>query len=242
MKKIALLVGSFALGALAKGDDLYENTSYLSYERFGIGAQAGTLGYGLHLTYDITHYLYFKAEFNTATYDTDLDLDDAEGQGSLDFSSAGITLNYNPLRFAPILDGFRLTAGFFAVDNRIEVVVSDSSDPVEIGSISVPVGPNDALTGQATYDSAAPYLGIGWDWMIGSKDQFTFSIDVGALFTGTPETVIEANDSLRTTIARITGSQQAVDQVIADEKAQYDEDIEDFSIYPVVKLAVAIRF
>jgi len=240
------IVGLTTCGVVSADVSLYEETSWVSYERLGVGAQIGTTGIGAHATYDITEYLYLKAEFNTFSYDSEFDLDGADGDGSLELSSFGATLNYNPLRFAPVVDGFRFTAGMYAVDNRVTVEVSDAGESIDVGDVTeVVLDADDVLAGEAAFNSVAPYVGVGWDWMIGSKDQFTFSFDLGALFTGSPEVDVEARGGLTDTIetrAADLGISQSVNDILDDEASAFEEDVDALTIYPVIKLSAGWRF
>jgi len=239
MKHTLLLSACFFLGASFGSNSALAGLSLLSSERTGIGVQAGTLGYGAYITYDISKSWYLKAEFNTADYDRDFEENGVDYDGNLDFSSTGITLNVLPFRKAPLIDGFRLTAGVYAVDNTVVINASGAGSSLTLGDANLPVllGANDSLDGEVTFDSVAPYAGIGWDWMLGKRDQFIFSIDAGVIFVGEPDVELQGNGNLLTTIGGAS-AQQIIDQ----EEAALVEELEDFNLFPVVKLSIGWKF
>jgi len=236
MKKALSIIACSLLSTTYALDDIYKGVGLLSMKRAGVGAHVGTLGYGGHITYDLSRSWYLKAELNTASHDEEFDEDGVKYDGNLDFNSNGITLNLLPFRKAPLLDGFRITGGIYAVDNRVTIKATgdNNTNQIDIGSVTnVSLTSNDQLDGEVVFDSVAPYAGVGWDWMLGKKDGFTISLDAGVVFTGTPEVNLQGNASLESLVGATA---------IAEEQDNLREEFKDLDMYPVIKLSVGLRF
>ena len=201
-------------------------------DRFGVGAQVGTNGIGGHLTFDITNWLYLKGEVGGFSYDgIDFDSEGAEYEGDLDLFAAGITVNVLPFEYfdVPVMRGFRLSAGAYRIDHSLDVRTTGAEAGGDFETDLNGFNPDGALTGSAEFSDFAPYVGIGWDWRMGSEDQFVISLDVGVIFVGSAEVDLDNNSG-----------NPALD---VDE---FEDDIEDetdkFEIYPLVQLGVGYRF
>ena len=51
---------------------------------------------------------------------------------------------------------------------------------------------DDAASMALTYDTFAPYAGIGWDTTFGDDDRWGFTFDIGVVFSGSPDFAIIA--------------------------------------------------
>lgn len=206
-----------------------QSTDFLN--NFGIGAHAGTQGFGGHLTYDINEKLYLRGEFNLFSFtEEDLELDDIIYDGELDLSSFGVTLNYVPWE-----SGFRVSAGLFSLDNTVSIDANAADQELTIGDTVFDTGGlNDRAFGEAGFDTIAPYVGIGVDLEFGRRDQWAFSVDLGVLFVGEPDVDF-----------RVEGT--AIEAAITEADIQAEEDsisddIEAFQFYPVFKIGLTYRF
>lgn len=197
--------------------------------QWGLGIQAGTQGAGLHLRYDLNPSLYFKLEGNYMGWKDEIEVDDITYKGDLDFGNIGLTANYLP--FAGY--GFRLTAGAFFGKNEFDGE-STSTGTLELNGTTYPITSADKLMGTVEYDTFNPYLGIGWDWALGEKKNFIIGLDAGVSYLGEPTTTLTATGTLAT-IPGITADLDA-------ERIAFQDDLEDFQFYPVLKLSFTYRF
>ena len=226
--KVLSIVGCSLVG-LAAADESWVN-------KLGVGAQAGTTGFGGMLTYDVTDWVYFKAEFNTLTYtESDLEIDGTTYDGELDFMNAGLSVNVRPLHMLPIVDGLKVVAGVYKVNNTVHIEASREGDMVEIAGTPYMLDADDRIIGDAEFDSIAPYLGLGWDWSFGMDDTFTFSLEAGALITGAPDVEFSVSGN------EVGGSVITSEQIAA-ETAEFEDEVDQISVLPVVKVGALLRF
>jgi hypothetical protein len=202
---------------------VFSTTGQAEGSGIGIGVHAGTLGYGIDATYGITESINIRGQYNTIG----LDDDDTDGglnyNYDLDWNTYGILVDWHPFS-----GGFRVSAGYFINNN--ELTGNASGTDVEVGNTTYAgtVG----LKSAVTFDSSAPYLGVGWGNAAEHNSQLSFMFEVGALLQGSPKV------SLVETSATPTVSQADLDV----EAAQLQSDIEEFDVYPVVTLGIAYQF
>ena len=191
-------------------------------EGFGIGLHAGTLGFGIDATYGITDSINIRGQYNTIG----LDDDDTDGglnyNYDLDWNTYGILVDWHPFS-----GGFRLSAGYFINNNELTGTASGTN--VEVGNTTYPgtVGLKSAIT----FDSSAPYFGVGWGNATEKNSRLSFMFELGALLQGSPKVSLVETSAI--------GVSQADLNV---EAAQLQADISEFDVYPVVTLGIAYQF
>ncbi|MGB5398255.1 MAG: hypothetical protein WBN96_14005 [Gammaproteobacteria bacterium] len=192
-------------------------------EGIGMGVHAGTLGYGIDLTYGITESINIRGQYNTIG----LDDDDTDGgltyNYDLDWNTYGILVDWHPFS-----GGFRVSAGYFINNNELTGIASGTDVEVGNNTYAGPVGLKSAIT----FDSSAPYLGVGWGNAAEHNSKLSFMFEIGALLQGSPKI------SLVETSAAPTVSQADLNA----EAAQVEADISEFDVYPVVTLGLAYQF
>ena len=198
--------------------------------------QAGSQGIGPVLTYDVSDWLTISAEGNFFSYSVEAEeIDDITYDGDLDLFSAGLSVTARPFYENSVAGGFKLVAGVFAVDNTVNLRATAednlSAVEVEIGEFTGLLDGDDAVNAEVGFDSIAPYVGLGWDWFLGQEDQVKLSLDVGVLFVGDPDVNVSVEGALAV----------SEDDIQAEEDS-IREELEDVSIYPVVKLGLVYRF
>lgn len=192
-------------------------------EGIALGLHAGTLGYGIDATYGISETFNIRGQYNTI----DLDEDDTDGginyNYDLDWNTFGVLVDWHPFS-----GGFRLSAGYYINNNELTGIGSGTN--VEVGNTTYPG--TVSLKSAVTFDSSAPYVGIGWGNAAEKNSRLSFMFEVGALFQGSPKV------SLVETSATPVVSQADLDV----EAAQLEDDISEFDVYPVVTVGLAYQF
>lgn len=192
-------------------------------EGIGVGLHAGTLGYGLDVTYGISESLNIRGQYNTIG----LDGDDTDGgityDYELDWNTYGILVDWHPFS-----GGFRLSAGYFINNNELTGRASETNPTVGNTAYNGVV----SLKSAVTFDSSAPYVGMGWGNAAEKNDRLSFMFEIGALLQGSPKV------SLVETSPGSLVSQADLDA----EAAELESDISEFDVYPVVTLGLAYQF
>ncbi|WP_448563653.1 hypothetical protein [Thalassotalea ganghwensis] len=214
-----------------------------------IALKAGTLGAGLELDYQVNEQLNFRLQANGYSYDDDFEEDGIDYSGEIDLSTTGVLIDWRPFSGT-----FRLSAGFYANGNELSGLGVDNGDQgFEIGDQVYYSNPSDPLSLALNVElgkSSAGYLGIGWGNHAPSG--WTFSFELGVLFTDTPKVDLNASGSAivqsngQVYVFDVSDSSnplvQELNDNIAIERANLENDISDFEAYPVIALGIGYRF
>lgn len=209
---IALAVGSATV--TSADDDLW------------FGVKAGTLGLGVEATWRPVPYLDVRAGYNGFSYEDTRTEAGINYDGELDLSTVYATAN---LRVP--LSPFRVTAGVFSNGNEV-ILVSRDNDSFTVGGQTFQASDVGRLEARGTFDSVAPYAGIGFDFRI--ADTIGLSLDAGVLFQGAVDVAMSASGPIAT-------DQTFIDQLEA-ERQELQDEIGDYEHYPVISLGFNVNF
>ncbi len=193
----------------------------------GISAKVGTLGWGADLTVGIIDQLNVRVGYNAYSDDADYD-DDDDNSYLAEFSLQTIPVM---LDWHPFSGNFRISAGVVLNDNEVTASVTPGEE-FEFNGVDYEV---EDLFGALTFDDMATYVGIGFGNAANSGGRFNLTLDVGAMYHGTPELTATAT-------ASNAALQTELNNNLAIEVADANEDIESFKWYPVVSIGLSFRF
>jgi hypothetical protein len=197
---------------------------------YNLGLKFGTLGLGLDLSTPVTEALSVRFNVNGLTYSDTQEIDDVNYDGDLDLLTVGALLDYYPTS-----TNFRLSGGVYYNDNKFSgTAVPTATTVVELNGVDYGVDDIGRVDSEVTFNTFAPYLGLGWGNRV-EESGWGFSLDVGAMYHGEPESKIDV------VINNPTIEQQIRDDVEA-EKRSAQEDISDYKFYPVVMVGVNYSF
>lgn len=220
MNRLALF-GSLALGAT-----LMASPAHADNDNFWIGAKAGTLGLGLEGTWRVLPYLDLRAGFNTFS------MDDEQSEAGIDYDvDLDLSTFYATANLRAPLSPFRATVGVFSNSNEVALVSRDSSS-FTIGGSTFTAGQVGTLRGDVGFDSFAPYAGVGLDFRF--IDRVGLHFDAGVLFQGAPELTLRADGPI--------ASDPTFQAELEAERAELQDELDDFELYPVVSVGLSVNF
>lgn len=194
--------------------------------QWGVGVKAGTLGLGVEGRWSGLPYVDFRLGANAYTYADDGTQAGVLYEGDLDLETFFVTANFHfPL------SPFRLTAGVMANGNEFNMVSAEPGD-FTIGGDFYTGAEVGTLTGNTSFSSTAPYVGLGFDFELFGKAGLNF--DVGVLMQGDPEVTLVADGLL----ADDPGFQASLEA----ERQDLEDEMSDFKVYPVVSLSFVYNF
>lgn len=195
---------------------------------FGVGVKAGTLGLGIEGRWTPIPWFDVRAGINSFDYDDD------GGQAGIDYDATLALDSYyatGNINFP--LSPFRLTAGAFANNNEFGMTSQDTGgQDIEVGGIDFSPAAVGTLQGLASFESTAPYLGIGLDFEVLGKVGLNF--DVGVLWQGEPDVALTA-DGFASGLAPFEAALEV-------ERQELEDDLSDFKAWPVVSVAFIYNF
>jgi hypothetical protein len=169
-------------------------------------------------------------------YHHDISQTDVTYAGKLTFSEFSGLLDWYVLG-----GGFRLTAGAFGGNSRLDVNGRPTAGTYHIGNATYTAAEVGTLSGQLKFgNSVAPYVGIGWGNPFLAHQRVTLQLDVGAIYGGNPSVSLAAHCG----VAAPPGT-AACDQIqsqVPVERRKLQQDVTVAKWYPVVNLGLAVRF
>jgi hypothetical protein len=224
MKFKTLRAALIALAFLASGPALAD---------FGVGVKAGTLGLGVEARWDPPiPWFDLRAGMNQYDYGNDGNYSGIDYDATLALDSYYLTANLK----VP-LSPFRFTVGAYSNGNELQMLSADTGGlPIEIGGTPFPIATVGALRSTTSFDSTAPYAGVGFDFELFGKAGL--NLDFGVLWQGEPAVSLEA-----TNWNNLSSAEQALlGPALAAEQAELQDEISDYKAWPVISLAFVYNF
>ncbi len=194
-----------------------------------LGFKAGTLGVGLDLLVGFNDNLGMRAGFATFPYSSDDTWSDVDYDYDYDLATFNLLLDWYPTG-----NNFRVTAGAMINNNEIDADAALApGETYEIGGVEYPAEAIGSLNGKVTFDSVAPYLGIGVGNPLTASGRWRFQLDIGVMYQGEGDVSLTAENPLNI---------PDLDDQLAIEEAEVQEEVDDYEVYPVIQLGVSFRF
>jgi len=223
------LAATLALSATAAAE-------YKDQGRFGFHAKASTLGAGAELSYKLTERVGVRAGAYTFGLSRDEEIEGIDYDLDADILNIGGYLDWHPFG-----NSFRLTGGVIWNDNGV-TGIGQSENSFRIGNNNYTLAEIGSLTGEITTNEVAPYLGIGWGGTAIGNRGFSFSFELGAMFHGNPEARLLADIPADSPLSQSVQARAAFEADLARELDQFQNDIDDFTVYPVISIGFSYRF
>ncbi len=192
----------------------------------GVSLKFGTLGPGGDVTVNLGKKANLRGGINLFSYKRTVDLDEARVDGDIDLKTIPVLLDWHPLG-----SGFRLSGGLVFNENKISLTAS----PNETLSFQGTDYTVESLDGEVGFNEISPYIGIGYGDAVAGNGKVRFTCDFGLMFHDKPDVFVEAT-------ARNPFIQAQLDRDLQSEKEEFEEDIENFVVYPVVSVGFSFAF
>ena len=135
--------------------------------------------------------------------------------------------------YFPFGSGFRLSGGVVFNDNSIDATATTQAT-YTIGNTTYTAAQVGSLTGSIDFDDVAPYIGIGWGNPFSKESNWSFAIDIGVMYQGSPEASFTANGTLASNAAFLADLER--------EEQNLNDEMDEYKYYPVISCAVTYRF
>ena len=192
---------------------------------FRIAPRISTLGAGLEVAKGFSPNFGVRAGFNYFSYGYDATESDISYDLDLELKNFAILADWHPFEGA-----FRLSGGILLNGNGLTGLAKPTA-PVAIGNANYDLT---SVNLDISYNSVAPYFGLGWDTTFGDDDNWGFAFDLGLIYSGSPDATLN-----------VSGPDEA-NPLLADdlnrERQELQNDLDTLKWWPVVSAGVVYQF
>jgi len=213
------VLASFGLSQAAMAQD----------SRVAVDAGIGTTGLSGNVQFALNRQFIIRGGYNYLEFDMDdQSYDDISYDTELDFNTIGGFVDVHPFANA-----FTVTAGVFQGDKELNFNAMPTSN-VEIGDMTFTPEQVGMLSGTATMEKTAGYLGLGYDNALYGSGRWSFFLRGGVMFAGSPQIELEASGG---TLSDDPNFQAELEE----EEQNVQDDVDDYDMYPVVSIGISAK-
>jgi len=231
MKRLKPLLWRVATVALA-----FSATQAVAASAFDI--TLGTTGLGLEWDQPLHANLHLRAAVSYAKLNRNEERDGIDYDADITLGGAALLLDWHP--FA---GGFRISTGL-AVTALDLGLKADAEGEYEIGDHTYTGNPH--LKADIDYAPVAPYFGIGWGRAFDASG-WSMTFELGVLLLGDPSVSLKANGTVSSaevnggTAVNVNNSAE-FQQDLERERRELEDDVDDFTLFPVLNVGVSYAF
>jgi len=198
----------------------------------------GTTGLGLEWDQPLYPKLHLRAAVSYAQINRNETRDRIDYDAEVTVGGAALLLDWHP--FA---GGFRVSTGLAitALDLGLK---ADTEGQYDIGDHTYNGNPH--LDAEIDYAPVAPYFGIGWGRAFDASG-WAMTFELGVLLLGDPSVTLDASGTVSS--AQVNGgspfninSSAEFQQDLERERQKLEDDVNDFTLFPVLNLGVSYAF
>lgn len=223
MKKLNLMLCTFAISFITYGQNKQPSGDYNL--GFRVAPRISTLGAGLELAKGVTPNFGVRAGFNYFSYGYGATESEVSYDLELELKSFAVFADWHPFKGA-----FRLSGGLVINGNGLTGNANPTT-PVKIGDIDYNLNSVDLAI---SYNTLAPYLGLGWDTTFGDRDNWGFVFDLGLIYSGSAEAALTAKGP---------GTSAAFyEENRKKEQDELQSELDSLKWWPVISAGVVYQF
>jgi len=202
--------------------------------RVGVALSGGLSGIGADLGVNVNSYFGVRGMVagysvkRNGNYGTNV-----SWNASLGLFQAGLLLDVYP--FA---GRFHLSGGIVHDGNKLDLTARPIGGTYTFNGNTYNTADIASASANVSWNRAVPYLGVGWGNLTGSPG-LHFSTDLGALFTGTPNSTVSVTCS---PVGQQAGVCQQLATDVAAEQARLQKKARDVAYWPILRFGVGYAF
>jgi hypothetical protein len=202
---------------------------------FAAYGSAGTNGFGLGAGTALNENFGARLGFNTLKVSTTQK--DANGNYGIDLKLMTVS---GLADYYPWAGKFRTTAGAVYNGNKAAITAQPTGTGTYVfNNQTYQASDIGTFSGEMTFNSVAPYLGIGWGNPAAQDKQWGMTMDIGVLFQGSPK----VSNTVTCGAAAINSGQCTNLQAdVAAGATKLETDSKNFKYMPVVNVGISYRF
>lgn len=195
---------------------------------WSVGVSGGTIGLSPEIGYRVNRAFGVRVNGGFFDYDRTEDIDDIEYEGSLKLKSYGVMADLYPFG-----GSFRISAGLRSNKNRIDLLKDEGSVPIGDDDDEFDETEYGTLRGGVSFKKTSPAITLGWGGKL--KSGFSVGFEAGVMMQGSPKMTLTSEGGT------LSGDTNFL-ALLEEERAEAEEDAEDFKLWPVLQLHFKYRF
>ncbi|MEO8333081.1 MAG: FecR family protein [Gallionella sp.] len=211
---------------------VFDDQEVLAESKSGIAltGKIGTLGYGAELNYGFSDSLSARVGLNAYTYKYNGNSSSVNYDFKLELQTVSALADWYPFE-----GGFRTSAGLLYNNNKVSLGALPIGGNYTINGVTYTSAQIGSLQGEMSFNTVAPYLGIGWGNPVATDKGWGLVTDIGVLFQGKPKTSLTATCTPAPCPAPIPTD-------VAAENTKLENDLRNFKFWPVVSIGISYQW
>jgi len=200
--------------------------------KLSAAVEVGTLGPGVSLGWRLTEHFGVRGGVNYFSYSKDSkEVSDISYDSKLRLFSAPIGVDFYPWADS----NFRITGGVLFNGNRF-TADAPAQVPgalfIDLGGASIDSAAIGDLHMKVDQNTISPYVGVGYTWFFGSEKRWSLGGEAGVAYAGSPNVSLSRNGA----------ANAGIDNQLAIEQQQIEDDLNKYTVYPIVRVSIGFSF
>lgn len=198
--------------------------------RFAVGVEAGTTGLGGSIWLSASKQFTLNAGYGSLDSDEEYSTDGVDYASNVDLSNGFATLQWHPGG-----GSFHLSAGVVFTENAVHVVGSPQDGTTyELDGTTYPASMVGSIMGDVEWEkSTAPYFGLGFSKKPQGQGWGAY-INAGVMQSGSAVASLSATGAI--------ADQPSFQSDLRAEEQELNDELDEFDLYPVVRVGLMYRF
>lgn len=202
-------------------------------ENMAVTGKIGTLGAGAELNMGFSDSLTGRVGFNAYTHNYNANSNQVNYDFKLQLQTVSALADWYPFS-----GGFRASGGLFYNNNKVGLNAKPSGGTYTVGPTTYNAADVGSLQGEMSFNTVAPYIGIGWGNPVAKGKGWGMTSDIGVLLQGKPKTNLTATCGPALVGAACTQLQTDA----AAENAKLESDLSSFKFWPVISVGISYQW
>ena len=218
-------------------------------DHFGLGVKVGLLGAGAEVAARLNPHSNVRAGFNVLGYSRSFDKDGINYDGHLSFRTIEAHYDYYPwARSFHISGGLLDYIGNPITANALLPGAPNGGSSFTLGGQQYYTQTNSAFaSGRVNFNQVSPTVTFGWGNLVRENHHFTFPVELGIAFQGSPKSTLGVGGTVCTSPTDpSTCVNAATDPIVqsnvVSEQAKLNRSMKPFRFYPIISFGFGYKF
>lgn len=246
---VAAVCVLFAVGSMYAQSESAVSSSRANSEavqdHLGLGVKVGLLGVGAEVAARVNPHANVRAGYNVLGYSRSFDKDGINYDGHLSFRTFEAHLDYFPWA-----GSFHISGGMLDyIGNPItaNALVPGGSSFTLGGQQYFSDSANPAFaSGKVNFNQVSPTITFGWGNLVRENHHFSFPVELGVAFQGSPRSTLNVSGNVCTDQAQTNCFNAATDPTVQtnvlSEQTKLNNSMKPFKFYPIISFGFGYKF